>query len=224
MSRRTVGILIFPDVEVLDFCGPFEVFSVARLDEGRRREEPSPYEVVLVAETTGRRRRHGRAEGRPRSHAGGLPAAGRAGRPRRLGDTPGDGERAADRLDRRAGAGRSRRWPRSAPARCCWARRGCSTASGRRRTGKSWGRCGRGSRRSRSSRRSTSSRTAASSPRRASRRGSTWPCGWSPGTTARRSPGRRPGTWNTPTRRTTGGGSDESEDHPCAVGRQRWLA
>jgi transcriptional regulator GlxA family with amidase domain len=30
MSRtRTVGIFIFPDVEVLDFCGPFEVFSVA---------------------------------------------------------------------------------------------------------------------------------------------------------------------------------------------------
>jgi hypothetical protein len=45
MARRKVGILIFPDVEVLDFCGPFEVFSVARLDEDRRREEPSPYEV-----------------------------------------------------------------------------------------------------------------------------------------------------------------------------------
>ena len=27
---RTVGILIFDDVEVLDFCGPFEVFSTAR--------------------------------------------------------------------------------------------------------------------------------------------------------------------------------------------------
>lgn len=26
----TVGILIFDDVEVLDFCGPFAVFSVAR--------------------------------------------------------------------------------------------------------------------------------------------------------------------------------------------------
>src|SRR4051794_878402 len=50
MSRRTVGILVFPDVEVLDFCGPFEVFSVTRLDEGRRREEGSPYEVVLIAE------------------------------------------------------------------------------------------------------------------------------------------------------------------------------
>jgi transcriptional regulator GlxA family with amidase domain len=50
MTRRTVGILIFDDVEVLDFCGPFEVFSLARQDEDRRREEPSPYEVVLIAE------------------------------------------------------------------------------------------------------------------------------------------------------------------------------
>jgi transcriptional regulator GlxA family with amidase domain len=50
MTRSQVGILIFPDVEVLDFCGPFEVFSVTRLDESRRREEPSPYELVLVAE------------------------------------------------------------------------------------------------------------------------------------------------------------------------------
>jgi putative intracellular protease/amidase len=27
-GKLTVGILIFDDVEVLDFCGPFEVFSV----------------------------------------------------------------------------------------------------------------------------------------------------------------------------------------------------
>ena len=50
IMARQVGILIFPEVEVLDFCGPFEVFSVTRLDENRRREEPSPYDVVLVAE------------------------------------------------------------------------------------------------------------------------------------------------------------------------------
>ncbi len=48
---RTVGILIFPDVEVLDFCGPFEVFSVTRLDEARRRETNSPFRVLLVAPT-----------------------------------------------------------------------------------------------------------------------------------------------------------------------------
>jgi transcriptional regulator GlxA family with amidase domain len=50
MTRRRVGILVFREVEVLDFCGPFEVFSTTRLDESRRRDETSPYEVVLVAE------------------------------------------------------------------------------------------------------------------------------------------------------------------------------
>ncbi len=53
IDRRRVGILVFPEVEVLDFCGPFEVFSAVRLDEARRREDPSPYEVVLVAEEGG---------------------------------------------------------------------------------------------------------------------------------------------------------------------------
>jgi transcriptional regulator GlxA family with amidase domain len=53
MNRKRVGIVVFPDVEVLDFCGPFEVFSVTRLDEERRREEPSPFEVFLVAEGPG---------------------------------------------------------------------------------------------------------------------------------------------------------------------------
>lgn len=49
--RKRVGILIFPAVEVLDFCGPYEVFSVTRLDEERRRVESSPFEVLLVAES-----------------------------------------------------------------------------------------------------------------------------------------------------------------------------
>ena len=29
MKKRTVALLLFDDVEVLDFAGPFEVFSVA---------------------------------------------------------------------------------------------------------------------------------------------------------------------------------------------------
>lgn len=53
VSRRRVGILIFDEVEVLDFCGPFEVFSVTRLDEEKRREEPSPFDVSLIAENEG---------------------------------------------------------------------------------------------------------------------------------------------------------------------------
>jgi transcriptional regulator GlxA family with amidase domain len=53
MNGRVVGILVFPDVEVLDFCGPFEVFSVTRLDEERRRLDPSPYEVLIITEHPG---------------------------------------------------------------------------------------------------------------------------------------------------------------------------
>ena len=51
MTRKRVGIVLFNDIEVLDFCGPFEVFSVTRLNEEKRREEPSPFEVFLTAET-----------------------------------------------------------------------------------------------------------------------------------------------------------------------------
>jgi transcriptional regulator GlxA family with amidase domain len=48
----TVGILIFDQVEVLDVAGPFEVFSVTRLDEQRRQEElsSSPFRILLVSE------------------------------------------------------------------------------------------------------------------------------------------------------------------------------
>ena len=45
MTQRTVGILIFDDVEVLDFCGPFEVFSVTG-----RKQDQKPFEVYTVAE------------------------------------------------------------------------------------------------------------------------------------------------------------------------------
>lgn len=53
MDRKTVGIVLFDEIEVLDFCGPFEVFSATRLDEARRREEPSPFEVKLIAQNGG---------------------------------------------------------------------------------------------------------------------------------------------------------------------------
>lgn len=52
MNRVTVGILIFDGVEVLDFAGPYEVFSRARLVPGiesRRSDESAPFRVLTVA-------------------------------------------------------------------------------------------------------------------------------------------------------------------------------
>lgn len=56
-----IGILIFDDVEVLDFCGPFEVFSVA----ARPVQEAGgdPFTVFTLAE---------RADGQPVRCVGGL--------------------------------------------------------------------------------------------------------------------------------------------------------
>ncbi|HKI50382.1 MAG TPA: DJ-1/PfpI family protein [Desulfobacteria bacterium] len=53
MERKRIAIVLFENVEVLDFCGPFEVFSITRMDEEKRFEEPSPFEVKLVAEHEG---------------------------------------------------------------------------------------------------------------------------------------------------------------------------
>jgi len=54
LKRQTVGILIFDDVEVLDFAGPFEVFSRTRLvpgAESRRSDASAPFTVFTVART-----------------------------------------------------------------------------------------------------------------------------------------------------------------------------
>ena len=45
---KNLAILIFPEVEVLDFCGPFEVFSVAN-----RFTSPAAFNVFTVAEKPG---------------------------------------------------------------------------------------------------------------------------------------------------------------------------
>jgi transcriptional regulator GlxA family with amidase domain len=55
MDKLTVGIFIFDGVEVLDFAGPFEVFSRARLVPGidsRRDEKSAPFDVFTVAPQT----------------------------------------------------------------------------------------------------------------------------------------------------------------------------
>lgn len=43
-----IGILVFPEVEVLDFAGPFEVFSVASRIAGREIGVEQPLRVSLV--------------------------------------------------------------------------------------------------------------------------------------------------------------------------------
>jgi transcriptional regulator GlxA family with amidase domain len=52
MEKWNVAILVFDGVEVLDFAGPFEVFSRTRLTPGpesRRSEETAPFDVFTVA-------------------------------------------------------------------------------------------------------------------------------------------------------------------------------
>jgi transcriptional regulator GlxA family with amidase domain len=54
MVRHNVGILIFDNVEVLDFAGPFEVFSRTRLvpgPESRRSDDSAPFHVFTVAKS-----------------------------------------------------------------------------------------------------------------------------------------------------------------------------
>ena len=65
MKQTNVGIYIFNDVEVLDFAGPFEVFSRTRLVPGvdsRRSTESAPFNVFTVAQSAG-----------PITATGGLP-------------------------------------------------------------------------------------------------------------------------------------------------------
>ncbi|HYD40775.1 MAG TPA: DJ-1/PfpI family protein [Anaeromyxobacter sp.] len=49
-----IGIYVYPDVEVLDFAGPFEVFSTAtRVARRARPDAPAPFAVTLVAAQDG---------------------------------------------------------------------------------------------------------------------------------------------------------------------------
>jgi transcriptional regulator GlxA family with amidase domain len=54
VEKINAGIFIFDGVEVLDFAGPFEVFSRTRLvpgTESRRSEDSAPFEVFTIAAT-----------------------------------------------------------------------------------------------------------------------------------------------------------------------------
>jgi transcriptional regulator GlxA family with amidase domain len=65
MTRWNAGILIFDDVELLDFAGPFEVLSRARTTPGvesRRSDEHAPFQVFTVAQSRDRVRAIGGLE------------------------------------------------------------------------------------------------------------------------------------------------------------------
>lgn len=49
-SPRRVGILIFPEVEILDFCGPFEVFATAAAPNASGGPAARLFEVITIAE------------------------------------------------------------------------------------------------------------------------------------------------------------------------------
>lgn len=54
-DKLNVGIFIFDGVEVLDFAGPYEVFSRTRLTPGvesRRSDESAPFRVVTLARSS----------------------------------------------------------------------------------------------------------------------------------------------------------------------------
>ena len=56
MEQLNVGILLFENVEVLDFAGPFEVFSRTRLEPGtasRMADASAPFRVFTVAGKAG---------------------------------------------------------------------------------------------------------------------------------------------------------------------------
>jgi transcriptional regulator GlxA family with amidase domain len=49
-GQMTIGILIFDEVEVLDFCGPFEVFASATAAGESPRDERRLFRVLTIAE------------------------------------------------------------------------------------------------------------------------------------------------------------------------------
>lgn len=67
-ETRILAILVFDDVEVLDFCGPFEVFSVAN-----RFTEPAAFSVLTVAEKVGPVLTHGGLSVNPHRRLGDCP-------------------------------------------------------------------------------------------------------------------------------------------------------
>lgn len=70
MKQRNVAMLIFEDIEVLDFAGPFEVFNVtAELND------PAPFNVFTVAESAAPVKTRGKLNINPNYSIYGMPPA-----------------------------------------------------------------------------------------------------------------------------------------------------
>jgi len=53
-SQTAVAIFVFPEVEVLDFAGPYEVFTTAsRVSKMNDSQAPAPFKVFTVAREAG---------------------------------------------------------------------------------------------------------------------------------------------------------------------------
>ncbi|MFB7641035.1 DJ-1/PfpI family protein [Peribacillus butanolivorans] len=50
MKTWKIGILLFDDVDVLDFAGPFEVFAVTMINRGESNSH-SPFDISTISET-----------------------------------------------------------------------------------------------------------------------------------------------------------------------------
>lgn len=50
MPELTAGILVYDNVEALDFAGPYEVLSAARLPEAPEYKDPCPFSIHIVSE------------------------------------------------------------------------------------------------------------------------------------------------------------------------------
>jgi transcriptional regulator GlxA family with amidase domain len=70
MKQRNVAIMIFEDVEVLDFAGPLEVFNVTA-----ELSDPAPFNVFMVAETAAPVKTRGKLSVNPNYTLYGMPPA-----------------------------------------------------------------------------------------------------------------------------------------------------
>ncbi|MEI9932690.1 MAG: DJ-1/PfpI family protein [Rhizomicrobium sp.] len=131
-----IGILIFDDVEELDFVGPWEVFTVAN-QVAAHLGKPAPHDVFLVAEKDGPIRCAKGMRVLPDRTTAQCDALDVLLVPRRAGHAARGEQRRAAELDRQNREGCQMGDERPVPAFCCSRRLGREGANGSRRIGDS---------------------------------------------------------------------------------------